>query len=302
MSLRANLRLAAALLLTAEIGFGLWQWRARRALERELAAARDGEHALAVLDRRAADLEAALRRTAETRAARKPTGPTPGSFADRFSTALKDPAFVKKLSAAQKLMIAEHYGPLFSPMQLTPAQRDRFIALLAEKQLAKTDAEAAANPMIGTGMMIPAITAAQQDVNGEIRQEIGPANYQAYQDFEMTDGLRTTVRRLQQALRYTAAPLSDSQVEAVVSALDRVTPAEERGGVAQFTGQSVEVATGLATQQFSTGLPAQALQATQPLLSPPQAAALQRLMRQQQDELLLRTQTLAALHAAPTAP
>ena len=108
------------------------------------------------------------------------------------------------------------------------------------------------------------------------------------------------MKRLQESLRYTAEPLSDAQVESVVAALDQITPPEERGGIAKFTGPSVEVATGFVTQQFSAQLPDQAPEAAQGLLSEPQLAQLRTLMRQQQDELQLRSQTLAALHAAQT--
>jgi hypothetical protein len=302
MTLRPYLLLAAAAVLTAEFGFIAWQRRELRELKRGIAARQEAAHALAGLERRASDLEASLRRATEAQAARSQGRPTPGSFADRFGTALKDPIFLQKLSRVQRQMISEHYGPLCDRLQLTPAQRERFTALLVEKQLAKTDAEAAANAMIGTGMMIPAIAAAQEDLNAQIQQELGPAAYQAYYDFEMTDGLRATVRRLQQSLRYTAAPLADSQLEAVVAALDRVTPAEERGGIAKFTGPSVEVATGLATQQFSAPLPERTMEAAQPLLSAPQLEQLRQLMSQQRDELELRSQTLAALHAAQPAP
>ncbi len=263
-------------------------------------AAQAEDRALAALERRRSDLEASLHQAAAKapKAAPVASRPTPGSFADRFGTALKDPAFLKKLSQVQEQVIAEHYGPLLERLQLTPPQRDRLIALLAEKQLAKTDAEAEANSMVGTGMMIPAIAAAQQEVNAQIQQELGPAAYQAYYDFEMTDGLRTTVRRLQDSLRYSGAPLSDAQAETLVAAFDRITSPADRGGIAKFTGSSVEVATGLVGQQFSAPLPAGAPEAAQARLSGPQLAQPRVLMRQQQDELELRSQTLALLHAA----
>jgi hypothetical protein len=298
MKPRTLLRFAGLLALAAEAAFVAWQLGERRVLERALAAEQAETRSLAALGRRAADLENSLRKSAKTGTAQPAARPSPGSFADRFGTALKDPAFLRKLSLVQRRAIGEHYGPLFDRLHLTPEQRERFGALLAEKQLAKTDAEAAANSMIGTGLMIPAITAAQADVNAEIRQELGPVGYQEYYNFEMTDGLRTTVKRLQDSLRYTSAPLSDTQAEAVVGALDEITPAETRGGIAKFTGASVEVATGLVTQQFSAPLPDQAPAAAQALLSPPQLAQLRSLMLQQQDELQLRSHSLAALRAA----
>ncbi len=304
MSVRALLRMVGGLILAAEIGLLAWQWRQREVIGRAAAAAQAENRARVVLGRRVADLEASLRQAAARvpKPAAVPSRPTPGSFADRFGRALKDPLFLKKLSQVQDQVIADHYGPLFERLQLAPAQRDRFIALLAEKQLAKTDAEAEANPMIGTGLMVPAIAAAQQEVNGQIQQELGPAAYQSYYDFEMTDGLRTTVRRLQDSLRYSTAPLSDAQAESLVATLDRITPAADRGGIAKFTGSSVEVATGLASQQFSAPLPAGAPEAAQAVLSEPQLAQLRQLMRQQDDELQLRSRTLAALHAAQSAP
>ena len=301
---RTLFRALATVIVAAEVGAIAWLLRERRTLARELASAAALSHELpiAALGRRSAELESSLRAAAVTGVATAEVRPTPGSFADRFGTALRDPAFLKKLSLVQAQMIADHYGALFERLQLTPEQRARFTALLAEKQLAKTDAEAAANRMIGTGQMIPAIAAAQQDVNAEIERALGPAGYQAYYAFEMTDGLRTTVKRLQESLRYGSDPLSDAQIEPLVTALDEATPTEERGGIARFTGASVEVATGLVAQQFSAPLPDRAPEVAQALLSPRQLEQLRALMRRQQDELQLRSQTLAVLRAAQPNP
>jgi hypothetical protein len=304
MRLRTVLRSIGVFILAVEVGLIAWQWHQRGVIGGAIAAAQARDRARAALGRRAADLEGALRHSAARTSQAVPAAgrPTPGSFADRFGTALRDPLFLKQLAPVQDRMIADHYGPLIERLQLTPAQRERFTALLAEKQLAKTDAEAEANPMIGTGLMIPAIAAAQQEVNAQIQQELGPAAYQAYYDFEMTDGLRATVQRLQDSLRYSGTPLANAQAEALVTAFDQLTPEAERGGIAKFTGASVEVATGLVSQQFSTPLPDRAPEAAQALLSAPQLAQLRRLMRQQDDELQLRSRTLAALHAAQPSP
>jgi hypothetical protein len=304
MTLRTLLRTAGVLILATEIGLIGWQRHQQDAIGRAVAAAQAQDRTLAALGRRSSDLEGSLRQEAARAPQRSPSAgrPTPGSFADRFGTALKDPGFLKKLALVQDRMIADHYGSLFDRLQLTPAQRERLTTLLAEKQLAKTDAEAAANPLLGTSLMLPAIAAAQQDVNAQIQQELGPAAYQAYYDFEMTDGLRTTVQRLQDSLRYSPAPLSRAQAESLVAAFDRLTSEAERGGIAKFTGPSVEVATGLVSQQFSAPLPVNAPEAAQSLLSAPQLAQLRQLMRQQDDELQLRSRTLAALHAAQPAP
>jgi hypothetical protein len=297
---RTRLRLIGSTVIVLEAILIGWHGQSRRHEE----ARRQEEAAAARLQAtRAREIRASARAPqAGTDPAKPQRQPTPGSFAARFSQALKNPVFLGRLATVQKAMIAEHYGPLLNRLQLEPQARDRFTALLAEKQLAKTDAEAAGNDLVGTGLMIPAIAAAQADVNAQIQQVLGPAAYQAYYDFEMTDGLRTTVHRLQEALRYSDSPLSDAQAESLVTALDQVTPPEERGGIAKFTGASVEVAAGLVSPAFSAPLPAAAPQAARALLSAPQRAQLEALMRQQQDELQLRAQTLAALHASTSAP
>jgi hypothetical protein len=298
----SKLRLGGALILAAQVGLIAWLRHEGAAIDRAAAAAAAEARAAGARHRpaNAPDTGRPVPRAAEIAAA--DGGPSPGSFADRFGTALKTPSLLRKITHLQDQMIAAHYASLFDRLQLSPEQRERLTALLAEKQLAKTDAEAAGNSLIGTELMIPAIAAAQQDINGQIARELGPTGYQAYYDFEMTDGLRTTVRRLEESLRYSPTPLSDTQAEALVAALDAITPAAERGGIAKFTGPSVEVATGLVTQQFSAPLPAGAAAAAQALLSQPQLAQLQILMRQQQDELQLRSQAIATLHQAQSAP
>ena len=302
MKPRTRLRLIGCTLLALEAGLIGWQWHARRDEAARRAQEAEAARFRATTERSRETQERARAQASAAAGAKARGQPTPGSFAARFSQALKNPAFLRQLATVQAAMIAEHYGPLLDRLQLRPEVRERFTALLAEKQLAKTDAEAAANDLVGTGLMIPAITAAQQDVNAQIQQVLGPTAYQAYYDFEMTDGLRTTVHRLQDALRYSDNPMSDGQAESLVSALDQVTPPEERGGIAKFTGASVEVAAGLVSQAFSAPLPDQATQVARTVLSSPQRSQLEALIRQQQEELLLRSQTLAALHAATAAP
>jgi hypothetical protein len=227
------------------------------------------------------------------------------SRAARLRAAMVNPAFLRQLAILQRQMIAGHYGALFDALKLDPAARERFSALLAKKQLAKSDAEDAAyeNGLFGTGAVIPAIEAAQQPVNDEIAQLLGPDSYAEYHNFEMTDGLRTTLQRLQSALQDTTEPLSDSAVDSMVAALNGAIPADQRGGIGQFTGASAEIATGLGAPLFSAVLPANAPELLGSQLSAAQARRLRALMEQQQNEMALRSMLLtSASHPSAPAP
>jgi hypothetical protein len=237
-----------------------------------------------------------------------PTRPTPPvvdttSRAARLRAAMINPAFLRQLAILQRQMIAGHYRALFDALKLDPAARDRFSALLEKKQLAKSDAEDAAyeDGLFGTGAVIPAIEAAQQGVNGEIAQLLGPEKYGEYHNFEMTDGLRNTLKRLQSALQDTTEPISDSMVEDMVATLNQAMPADQRGGIGQFTGSSAEIATGLGAPLFSTALPANAPELLGSQLSASQTRRMRALMEQQQTEMALRALLLTSA-GHPSAP
>jgi hypothetical protein len=223
----------------------------------------------------------------------------------RLRAALVDPVFLRHLAVLQGQMIAGHYRALFAALKLDPSTQERFTALLEKKQLAKSDAESAAydGGLFGTGAVIPAIEAAQKDVNGEIQQLLGPEKYEAYYNFEMTDGLRTTLKRLQSALQSTTEPISDATVENMVGVLNGALPPDQRGGTGQFTGASAEIATGLGAPLFSAVLPATAPTLLGTQLSPAQMRQMRTLMAQQQNEMALRSLLLAgASHPSASSP
>jgi hypothetical protein len=225
--------------------------------------------------------------------------------AARLRAAMVNPVFLRELAILQHQMIAAHYRSLFDALKLDPSTREGLSALLAKKQLAKSDAEDAAYEagMFGNGGVLPAIEAAQQPVNDEIARLLGPEKYAQYRDFELTDGLRTTLQRLQSALQDTTEPLSDSAVESMVATLNGAIPADQRGGIGQFTGASAEIATGLGAPLFSTVLPANAPELLGSQLSPAQARRLRALMEQQQNEMALRSMLLtSAGHPGAPAP
>ena len=218
----------------------------------------------------------------------------------RFRSALQDPDFLRKLSIVQKQWIADHYDKLFQSMNLDSAEKEKFIKLLAEKQIAKADA---AGAMQDVGLSpgespLSVIADAQKDINSQIEQLLGREKYNAYYHFEMTDGLRTTLGRLQESLAYTSEPISDAVVESMVEILDKATPPNRRGGMAQFTGASPLVASGLGAPPFSSLLPADAPKLLASQLSPSQLSQLQALMGQQRDELKFRAASIAANRAA----
>jgi hypothetical protein len=241
-------------------------------------------------------------RTASAKA--RPGKPAPRSASLALFKALKDPGFLRTIAVAQRQTIADHYRGLFETLRLDPAAKARFVDLLVEKQIVKSEAEGAAydHGLYGTDGVIPAITAAQADVNAQISALLGPQGYQDYYNFEMTDGIRTTLERLQELMRYTPEPIPDSTVEQMVSTLDQATPPAERGGISKFTGLDAAVAGGLTSLAYSSPLPDDAPALLGPTLSQSQLARLQELMADQKDELRLRSVNLAAIGSPADPP
>lgn len=216
-----------------------------------------------------------------------------------FRAALMDPGFLNKFSVVQKQWIAEHYQKLFDQLKLDDATKERFADLLAEKQMAKGDVAAAMRDTRkdGNGSPLPVmslIADAQKTVNQKIRDLLGADGYQAYYNFEMTNGLRATLERLQSSLAYTSEPISNSTAEAMVATLYQAEPVDHRGGIAKFTGASPIVASGIGAVPFSTPLPPNAPQILSDYLTPTQMDSLSALMKQQRDELRLMSALIAS--------
>ncbi len=234
--------LTIALLLIAFISLGAFTWHQRNQLAQtraELAGAQtqlqeksaaDGKVAQA--ERKSKALQKTLVETSkfadeqskqakqllQSLAAAKTNGANP--FANMF----KDPKMKEMIKSSQKAfigpMIDKQYGALFQQLNLTPDQSAALKDLLQKKMLAGADA--------GMSMMDGSLDAAQRadlakqmksetdDYDAQIKQFLGDANYQQFQDYEKTAPDRMAVSQFSDQLAGGATPLSPDQQQQLV--------------------------------------------------------------------------------------
>lgn len=224
--------------------------------------------------------------------ARGPVRPPEGRFNRRagfnnLSTLLENPEFNKLWTTQQKALLDSRYAALFKNLNLSPADLDKFKGLLVDKQNAMMDVMAAArdqglnprNPDDRT-QIASLIQTAQAQVDANIRQTLGDAQFTQYQNYEQTLPQRNVVNQLSQALSYSAAPLQAFQVDQLVNILAANAPARSQAANAWF-GMGPMAAGTLVSVRDAPITDAAVTQAAS-VLTPPQLAALQQLQGEQQ--------------------
>jgi len=189
-----------------------------------------------------------------------------GAFAAHFRDALKNPDFARKLAAAQTARLGREYGPLFATLDLNADQLAKFSGLLLDKQLAKTE---------GRPLDV---------VDTQLQATLGDAGYETYVHYEDTARLRDLVGKVGAGLSATSTPLSADAANKLVETWYAALPLEAKG---HPTGPSAEVGAGLVTDYELPPMPANSAELAQGILSQPQLAAFQRLIKAQaaQEEL-----------------
>jgi hypothetical protein len=147
----------------------------------------------------------------------------------------------------------EIYGALFQRLGVDDVTRGRLRQILAERQMvsqdiARTFRDATAEiPEAHRRVMIGELLANnQRDFDGRLRGELGDAGLLALKAYDATLPQRAAATALQQRLKYTPTPLTDTQLEEVVpllaaSAGERTPMIFHLGQMmAGFTAESVE--------------------------------------------------------------
>lgn len=180
------------------------------------------------------------------------------AFAARFRAALEQPEFRARLADAQRARLPQLYGPLLATLHLDPAATAQFENLLIAKQLARSEGTPAE-------LFDPQIAAA-----------LGPAGYAQYIHFEDTARLRAMTAEAAAGLSATATPLGAETARQLVETWYAALPAEAKGHPA---GPSADVGAGLSPDYLLPDLPANSAELARELLSGPQQAAFDRLIR-----------------------
>jgi hypothetical protein len=234
----------------------------------------------------------------------------PGRFDRRarmnnLASLLENPEFSKLWNSQQKLALDSRYSPLFKALNLSPADLDKFKSLLVEKQAAITDVMSSAreqgldprNPD-DRAQLATLLQTAQAQVEANIQQTLGAAQFAQYQNYEQTLPQRNVVTQLAQSLSYTGTPLQDTQVAQLVNILAANTPAQNQnasglGGLFAGMGGGFGNRTSPITDA--------AITQAQSILTDPQVAALQQLQAQQQAQRQI-AQMMRQGNAGGTAP
>lgn len=208
---------------------------------------------------------------------------------EAMMSVMNSPDFMKLVSTQQRGLIENRFAALFRKLSLTPAEREKLKALIAEKQNVMMDVMAAAREQ-GIGgresrdQIRSMVETAQGEVDASIKSVLGDQRYAEYSAYESSLSQRTTVNQLAERLSYTQTPLSTQQTEQLITLLaaeGTPAPAPGAGGPGGRGGMDLLMSSGGAfvppAQVSST-----ALQQAQGILSQPQLEVLQQIQSEQQ--------------------
>lgn len=210
-----------------------------------------------------------------------PGGPGGGQW---LLSMLEDPDIAPLFLAQRKAQLDQRYAALFRQLNLPPEQIDQLKTLLAEKQLARTEAFALARAEgIGRGgrdEVRAMIQQSDQEIDARIREFLGESGFRALQTYDQTFNIRTRVDQFAQRLSYTPTPLAPQQTENLI----RVAASLEAPRVPNRSATAAEAA---AYFEAKAAYDAQLLQQARHFLSPQQVRALAAYQEEQNDQVRL---------------
>lgn len=142
---------------------------------------------------------------------------------ERERALLNDPEYREAMLLQHKAMLPHQYPDLAAELQLSAEETDRFMSLLADQQLRSREVfgipfDPSATPAEREAQQQKA-QAWQKTIEAEIKAELGPDKWSAWQDYQSTMGVRYQVRELNQALAAQGAALDQSQLTSLRQAL-----------------------------------------------------------------------------------
>jgi len=231
-----------------------------------------------------ADTEQAQNRLLQARIAARDRSKNISPKAAQLQSLVRDPAYRKLQAVTVQGREDRRFAPLFKTLGLDPDQLAQFKQFLAERQLAAADAAVAARdqgmapgPNSGWGQ---AIFEAAASVDAQIKTTLGDEVYGQFQHYVQTLPERAVVEQLQTALSYTAAPLTDDQVNQLIQILQQAASASPLNNGNEII---ISMANGLAALDSPPyTVSDQAAVMAKSILSPEQMRALQQIQSQQQ--------------------
>ncbi|MEO6569657.1 MAG: sigma-70 family RNA polymerase sigma factor [Opitutaceae bacterium] len=187
---------------------------------------------------------------------------------------MEDNGFRDQLAVRARGRLEFLYGPLLDRLALAPAQVEQLKDLMIEKQQGRSDAANVARAKDvqrrrSGETFFEVISANQNTTDRKIESLLGAAGYAQYLEYERSFPARTTANMLRVELAKTDEPLSPDQLEKLVDAIARATPARNDAGA----GLTSQVGAGLFPLPV-VGISYRAISAAQSFLSPMQVAEL----------------------------
>ena len=226
------------------------------------------------------------------------------------------PEFQKLLALEQRGKVDAKFAALFKKLNLSPADQAKLETLLTDRQTAFADAMIAARDQGLTGkdardLANAVANSTQKQIDGSIKDLLGPQRYGQYQNYEHTLPQRDAVNQLAQQLSYTSTPLTPGQQDRLVQVLattaaapkpipgSTAAPAKAVASIAPLPGALANLGIGSAP---SAPITTTAVAQSQSFLSAPQLAALQQMQWQQQAQQALHNVVSGAKSPPKPAP
>lgn len=230
-------------------------------------------------------------------------------FRRALLTVLQDPQSRKLWMAQQDGRIDQTYGDLLKQLNLSPATAAKFRSLLLDKQVALLDVLGAIQQQGLTGADARAavhelLGQTQKQINGNLRDLLGAADYRQYRVYAQTVPQRSEVAELQIELQQSGTPLQDYQSSQLVDILAQDAAAQRHAAraagspVPKVTVPGASLTGLIATVPISDN----AVTAARNVLTPAQARALQQLQQEQHAQQIIRNLVRQARNAAATGP
>lgn len=182
------------------------------------------------------------------------------------------------LAAQQRINVKSRYAGLFAKLKLPPEQLSKLEGLLADRQLAATDAvsvslQKGVNPLQDPGAFQAMVTGSQAEVDQQIKETLGESSYSEYSNYLQTQGLRSVMHQIQESLSYGSTPLSSDQSAQLSQIIAQTGPAPA-GGSLNAGNLSGSNPAGIITDET--------LSRAKGLLFPPQLDVLEQIQQGQQ--------------------
>ncbi len=313
----------AALVAAVATLWSLWHREVRaHALAQERAAAESAVLRAELAAAKARGGERGERASTETlvpRASLEPERGRPpgrGRRGGELADFLNDPEVAPLWQKQRHRQVATRYAALFARLGLGAEQTAKLQALLADKQLSRTEAQALARQQgLDRGEARELARQSDTEADAAIRTLLGEAAFAQLQDYDRTMPQRTIVTGLATQLVAAGAPLSAAQQERLVETLAAHAGAEVSVGFSNFPealgpgggnlvaglvfrGQSPEQIQALVEQKVAGD--AAVLAAAASFLDGSQLAALRQQQEDQADQLALAAKMAERLRRART--